>query len=144
MPRIVLDSTVLVSAFIAPHGAAAAVLGHVRAGRVDLILSEAILQETARVLLTSPHIRDRYHYPDSAVHVFCTGLAQLNRLLTDIPPVSGVCRDPNDDMVLACAVAAGATYLVARDKDLLALQQYIDIPIVTPEVFLTWLRSTLP
>lgn len=144
MPSIVLDSTVLVSAFIAPQGAAAAVLVQVRAGRVALTLSEAILQETARVLLTYPHIRDRYHYPDSAVHAFCEGLAQMNRLLTDFPVLSGICRDPDDDMVLACAVAAGATYLVARDKDLLDLQQYEGVAIVTPEAFLTWLRSTLP
>jgi putative PIN family toxin of toxin-antitoxin system len=144
MPSIVLDSTVLVSAFLAPQGAAAAVLTHVRAGRVELTLSEAILQETARVLLIYPHIRERYHYPDSAVHAFCTGLAQVNRLLTDFPPVSGVCRDPDDDMVLACAVAAWAQYLVTRDKDLLDLRQYEGIAIVTPEAFLTWLRSTLP
>src|SRR5262249_7057464 len=85
-PPIVLDSTVLVSAFLAPQGAAAAVLGQVRDGRVELALSEAILQETARVLLTYPHIRERYHYPDSAVHAFCEGLAQVNRLLTDFPP----------------------------------------------------------
>jgi putative PIN family toxin of toxin-antitoxin system len=144
MPRIVLDSTVLVSAFLAPQGAAAAVLGQVRAGRVALTLSEAILAETARVLLTAPHIRARYHYPDSAVQAFCTGLAQVNRLLTDFPPVSGVCRDPDDDMVLACAVAAQAQYLVTRDKDLLDLQQYAGIAIVTPEALLTWVRSTLP
>ena len=62
----------------------------------------------------------------------------MHRLLTDVPPVSGVCRDPDDDMVLACAVAAGATYLVARDKDLLDMQQYEGIAIVTPEAFLTW------
>jgi predicted nucleic acid-binding protein len=81
----------------------------VRDGRVELALSEAILQDTARVLLTYPHIRERYHYPDSAVHAFCEGLAQVNRLLTDFPPLSGICRDPDDDMVLACAVAAGAS-----------------------------------
>lgn len=47
-------------------------------------------------------------------------------------------------MVLACAVAAGAAYLVTRDKDLLVLQQYHGVTIVTPEAFLSWLRSTLP
>ena len=144
MPRIVLDSTVLVSAFLAPQGAAAAVLASVRAGRVALTVSESILAETARVLRTYPHIRQRYHYPDAAVQDFCEGLAEMHLLLTAFPPVSGVCRDPNDDMVLACAVAAEAAYLVTRDKDLLVLQQYEGIAMVTPEAFLTWLRSTLP
>ncbi len=141
---IVLDSTVLVSAFLAPHGAAAAVLAYARTGRVALAVSDAILVETARVLLTYPHIRERYHYPDTAVQDFCAGLSEIGALLTAFPPVSGVCRDPNDDMVLACAVAAGAAYLVTRDKDLLVLQHYEGIAIVTPEAFLTVLRSTLP
>ena len=141
MPSIVLDSTVLVSAFLAPQGAAATVLMHVRAGRVELALSEAVLQETARVLLTYPHIRERYDYPDSAVHAFCEGLAQMNRLLTDFPALSGICRDPDDDMVLACAMAAGVAYLVTRDKDLLVLQHYEGIAIVTPEAFLAFLRT---
>ena len=144
MPRIVSDSTVLVSAFLAPQGVAAAVLAQIRAGRAVLVLSDAILAETARVLLTYPHIRQRYHYPDTAVQEFCDGLAHVGEVRTDFPPLSGVCRDPNDDMVLACAVAAGAQYLVTRDNDLLVLQQYEGIVIVTPEAFLAWLRSTLP
>jgi predicted nucleic acid-binding protein len=39
--------------------------------------------------------------------------------------------------VPVCAVAAGATYLVTWDKDLLVLQRYEDVAIVTPEAWLT-------
>jgi len=141
MPRIVSDSTVLVSAFLAPQGAAAAVLAHVQAGRVPLVVSDTILAETARVLRTYPHIRQRYHYPDTAVQEFCDGLTQVGELMTDFPPLSGVCRDPDDDMVLACARAAAVQYLVTRDKDLLVLRQYEGI-IITPEAFLAMLRAT--
>ena len=117
-------------------------LEHVRTGRVSLAVSDAILAETARVLLTSPHIRQRYHYPDTAVQEFCDGLTQVGEWRTDVPPLHGVCRDPNDDMVLACALAAVAEYLVTRDKDLLVLRQYAGIAIVTPEAFLAVLRAT--
>ena len=141
MPRIVSDSTVLVSAFLAPQGAAAAVLAQVRAGRVALAVSDAILAETARVLLTSPHIRQRYHYPDTAVQEFCDGLTQVGEVMTDVPSLRGVCRDPNDDMVLACALAAAGEYLVTRDKDLLVLRQYEGIAILTPEALLTMPRT---
>ena len=144
MPRIVSDSTVLVSAFLAPQGAAAAVLAQVRAGRVALAVSDAILAETARVLLTSPHTRQRYHYPDTAVQEFCDGLTQVGEVMTDVPSLRGVCRDPNDDMVLACARAAAVQSLVTRDKDLLVLGQYEGIAIVTPEAFLALLRATPP
>jgi PIN domain len=78
------------------------------------------------------------------VEGFCARLGQAFTLLTAFLSVSSACRDPNDDMVLACAVAAEAQCLVTRDKDLLVLQQYESITIVTPEAFLEWLRSTLP
>jgi putative PIN family toxin of toxin-antitoxin system len=48
-----------------------------------------------------------------------------------------VCRDPNDDMILECAVAAGAQVIVSGDKDLLAMGSYRGIRIVTPAEFLT-------
>jgi putative PIN family toxin of toxin-antitoxin system len=144
MPTIVPDSTVLVSAFLAPHGAADRVLDAAMANQVQLAVSAAILAETRRVLLTYRRLRQRYTYTDDEVEGFYALLGQAFILLTAFPPVSGVCRDPNDDMVLACAVAASAQYLVTRDKDLLVLQQYQGIMIVTPEAFLTWLRSTLP
>jgi putative PIN family toxin of toxin-antitoxin system len=50
--------------------------------------------------------------------------------------LSGICRDPNDDMVLECAVRAGAKAIVTGDKDLLTLGEYEGIRIVTPRTFL--------
>jgi putative PIN family toxin of toxin-antitoxin system len=47
-----------------------------------------------------------------------------------------VCRDPNDDMILECAVLAGAQFIISGDKDLLALESYRGIRIVTPAEFL--------
>ena len=47
-----------------------------------------------------------------------------------------VCRDPNDDMVLECAVLAGAQAIVAGDKDLLTLGSYKQIRILTPAEYL--------
>jgi predicted nucleic acid-binding protein len=52
-----------------------------------------------------------------------------------------VVRDPNDDAILATAIAARADYLVSRDKDLLSLGEYDGIKIVSPEAFLQVLRT---
>lgn len=141
MPRIVLDSSVLVSAFLAKTGAAARVFDHALADRVRLVLSEAIIAETRNVLLTYARIRQRYPYTDDDAAGFCVRLGQAFTLLTAFPPVSGVCRDPTDDMVLACAVAADARYLVTRDKDLLVLRRYAGIDILPPETLLDLLRD---
>ena len=47
-----------------------------------------------------------------------------------IPPV--VIDDPDDDAVLACAVAATADLVVSGDPHLLKLEAYQGVPIVTP------------
>jgi uncharacterized protein len=142
MPKAVLDSTVLVSAFLAPQGVSSKLLDHAVRGAFQLYLTEAILQETHTVLLTRKHLRSRYTYTDEQVNEFCMllrGFAHLTTLPSSIPPIS---RDPNDDMVLACAAVSQAAYLVARDKDLLILQRYQETEIVTPEKFIGILRET--
>ena len=52
-------------------------------------------------------------------------------LLLPITPQQ-VSRDPDDDVLLACAVAARADLIVSGDDDVLALKQYRGIPIITP------------
>jgi predicted nucleic acid-binding protein len=44
-------------------------------------------------------------------------------------------------MILACAIAAHASYVVTRDRDLLSLGSYEAITIMTPEAFLGLLRA---
>ena len=68
-------------------------------------------------------------------------LRQAVFLVSNLPPLSGIVRDPNDDMILACAVAASASHVVTRDPDLLSLDTYEGITIVTPEAILALLRG---
>ena len=53
---------------------------------------------------------------------------------------SKVCRDPDDDAVLACAKAANADFIVSGDQDLLVLQAFEGIQIVTAAQALERLR----
>ena len=62
-------------------------------------------------------------YLEDAVHIQITG------------KIAGVCRDPNDDMVIECAVEAGATVIVTGDKDLLSLRKYRGIRMLTAREF---------
>lgn len=48
----------------------------------------------------------------------------------------GVCRDANDDVIIECAVMAGADIIVTGDKDLLAIRKYRRIRMITPREFL--------
>ena len=50
--------------------------------------------------------------------------------------LSGVCRDPKDDFILECAVTGSADIIVTGDKDLLSLNPYGAISILTPRQYL--------
>jgi putative PIN family toxin of toxin-antitoxin system len=48
-----------------------------------------------------------------------------------------ICRDPSDDMIVNCCLAAGADYLVSGDRDLLEIPEAaLPFRIVTPAAFL--------
>ena len=77
--------------------------------------------------------------PPEQVHAIIEGLraARIEPLPLAVLPVH--CRDPKDDMVLACALGAQAAYLVTGDADLLALDgdpALGRLRIVTPRQFL--------
>jgi putative PIN family toxin of toxin-antitoxin system len=142
MPKAVLDTGVLVSAVLNPAagGASFDLLRFAREKRYNLHLSRGIIEETARVLLTRRRIRDRYHYSDADVAEFCSDLLAVAVMETELPTIQ-VVRDPGDDMILACALAARADYLVSRDKDLLSIAEHSGTKIITPEAFLAILRD---
>lgn len=140
MPSAVLDSTVLVSAFLNPGGAADALVTQAKEGVFRLGLAEEILAETERVLLTTDRIRRRYAYPDASVVRYIRSLRLLFPLVAELPPLTGIVRDPHDDMIVACAIQAQVRHIVTRDDDLLSLGSYAGITMITPEEFLALLR----
>lgn len=142
MSRAVFDTTVLISAFLRPKGVSDELLDLASSAKFSLILSTPILDEMANKLLTSKRIRARYGYPDEDARRYMEKLEGLCELVDELPPIRGVVRDPNDDVVLATAVAAKAAYLVSRDKDLLDLGAYENITVITPEHFRGILRQS--
>jgi predicted nucleic acid-binding protein len=98
-----------------------------------------IIAETQRAL-HYPHIRQRYVYTDEEIDAYGVYLQTTFPLVTDLPLLAGVVRDPQDDMIVACAVAADVSHVVTRDRDLLSLGTYEGITIITPEAFLGLLR----
>lgn len=137
MPRAVLDSSVLVSAFLTPHGSVVRLLREPVRSRYGLVLSETILTETARVLLGKSRLRRYAAYVDSDVHDFVRWLLTHAEIVRDVPVLRVVADDPDDDAIIAAAVAGRADYLVTGDRaHLLPLGEYQGIRIILPQTFL--------
>jgi len=141
MAKAVLDTTVLVSALLNlnPGGVSYELLRFAKQGTFDLYISDEILEETAETL-RYPRLRDRYAYSDADIVAYCRDLALVGTIVSDLPVVQLV-RDPDGDKIIACALAAGAGFIVTRDKDLLSLGEYERIVMIKPEAFLHVLRA---
>jgi predicted nucleic acid-binding protein len=61
--------------------------------------------------------------------------------LIDVTIQIVACRDPNDDQLLALAVAGQATCIITGDADLLQLHPFQEIPILSPDAFLSALDA---
>jgi putative PIN family toxin of toxin-antitoxin system len=139
---VVVDTNVLVSALISPHGAAARLLRH--PVPYTLVTSAAILDELARVL-RYPRLARRYHLTSVLVQDYLATLA-TTALVAAVDPshraaARGVSPDPDDDKFLACALAATADAVVSRDRHLRGLGEFAGIPILTPEQLLAFLDA---
>lgn len=137
MPRAVLDSSVLVSAFLTPHGSVVRLLRDPLRSRYQLCLSEPILTETAEVLLFRPRLRKFAAYADKDVHDYIRWLLGQAEVVANVRELRAVAADPKDDPIVATAVAANADYLVTGDRaHLLPLGEYRGVRIISPRVFL--------
>jgi len=100
-----------------------------------LLTSEFILQEFEEKLILKGKV-EAAKAARTRAEIFA------NSIIVPIEPLpKPVCRDPDDDAILATAVAAGADLLVTGDKDLLVLSTFRGIPIVTPAECLARLRE---
>jgi putative PIN family toxin of toxin-antitoxin system len=126
--RAVADTNVVVSALLW-HGPPRQVLDRARTGQVELFTSAALLEELSDVLGRTK-IAARVKATGTEPHELVAGYAALARLIAPevVEPV--IAADPDDDMVLACAVAAHAQVIISGDKDLLALKEYRRIRVL--------------
>ncbi len=141
MLRVTPDVNVLVEGTISAVGPAGELLDAWGRGDIALVTCEEIITEYEEVM-GRPRIRDHYsHIGNETIAASAQALRQHSVFvtLTEIPRV--VKEDPDDDVVLACASAGRAEFVVSRDDRLLALQAYQGIPIVSTEAFARILRG---
>jgi putative PIN family toxin of toxin-antitoxin system len=133
--RVVLDTNVLVSAFVY-GGNPRRIVELVVSGEVEMSISEPLVQELQDVLL-----REQFDLNPQLVR---TALAELSAIAQSIVPQKHhtlIKEDPSDNLVLDCAVEAGAEYIVTGDRHLLRLKKCGKVRIVNPQQFVSAYRG---
>ncbi len=134
MPRVVLDTNVIVSGTLVDGGYAAKVLDAWRAGSFTLVISEAIIQEVKEVL-NDPKLCAAYGLSRAKIGRLINLLRRYSVVVPGELDLAVVERDPDDDKVIIAAVEGQARYIVSGDTDLVALKSYRGMRILTPKEF---------
>lgn len=138
--KIVIDTSVLVAAARSRQGASFALVRSLPDSRFQIALSVALYTEWQAVLTRPEHLPPGLRVEDVLAFLrYLTSIAHLQDVHYLWRPFL---RDPDDDMVLECAVASGSQYLITHNiRDFQRISELGVIPI-TPASFLDLLRSS--
>jgi putative PIN family toxin of toxin-antitoxin system len=129
--RCVFDTNVLVSSLLSPKSKPRSAFDRaLTAG--NILLCQSVFSEL-RGVLGRQHLR--HYFDDEEVELFLDALIE-DACWIEVSTEISACRDPKDDKFLSLAVSGGATHIVTGDKDLLVLDPFQGIRIVTPHNFL--------
>lgn len=140
--RIVIDTNVLVSAFLSPHGAPAHVFQEYEHGSFDLLVSEPILTEYQQAL-TYPKVQAHHQMSETEV---ARTIEEMKRGAIVVTPKSTVAldiSDKDDIKFFACAVAGAGEYIVSGDRLVQEVGAYRGVQVLSPSLFLTVLKESL-
>ncbi|MEA1053209.1 putative toxin-antitoxin system toxin component, PIN family [Lamprobacter modestohalophilus] len=127
--RIVADTNTVVSGLLW-KGTPRQIIQACRQRHISIVSSESLIAELAEVLARhkfTTKIKDAGLTASELVADY----SALTEQVYPAPLNRPVCRDPDDDAVLACALAGRVDVLVSGDDDLLTLKAFRGIPIIT-------------
>jgi putative PIN family toxin of toxin-antitoxin system len=143
--RIVIDTNVLVSTVLNPHDKPAAILDAVIDGDLSLIFSPAMLEEAIRVF-SYPKIQKILKQNRISFKEVKNFIDRLNKTAIIVPgqtKLDVIKDDPDDNIILACALEGKAHYIISGDQHLTSLKTYQTIKSVTPAVFLSQQKNAI-
>ncbi len=133
--RIVPDTNIVVSGLLW-RGQPRRILDAARDGIIELFTSPVLLEELEDVLSREKFAK-RLEAAQVTVRELVEGYSALANVIDAAPIEPVILADPDDDAVLACALAADAEIIVSGDSDLLDLKAHQDIRILTATEFLS-------
>jgi len=132
--KLVVDTNVLIAG-LAGEGVCRDIVKR-RLLAFELFTSQTLLDELAGKL------REKFHLNPDALPLLKI-YADEATIVKPKPLSEPVCRDPDDDEVLATALTANAEMILTGDKDLLVLKEFQGVKILSPRQFIEWMDGRL-
>ncbi len=127
--RVVFDTNVYIAAFVS-DGICARLVRRARRREFELFLCQIVNHEF------STKLKVKFHCTAKEIEQACILISEAaTAVLTEGVLPSPICRDLDEDLILACAETASAEYLVTGDKDLLVLKRHGRCNILSPRDF---------
>jgi uncharacterized protein len=136
----VLDTNIIVSSALAPHGISAHILSLLQEDMFRLVVSEAILAEY-QGSLSRREVQKRHQLTISEMRALIDDFRETAIVVEPEIHLDVVKNDPDDNKFIECAVAGRAEVIVTNDADLLAVESYQGVEILRPHAFLELLTG---
>lgn len=127
--KAVFDTNVLIAAFVT-EGICSKIFTRARKRQFRLLACPFIMGEFRRILVEK--LSASRSEADEAIKLASEAIVMI---VHPKQVITGVSRDPDDDNILACVLAANADCLVTGDHDLLDLHEFERTRIISPREF---------
>ncbi|MHB8069766.1 MAG: putative toxin-antitoxin system toxin component, PIN family [Desulfobaccales bacterium] len=135
MPKVVLDTNVIISGFTFVGGKPAAILDLVVSGAITNFVSAHIIDETRNILIR------KFSWKERKADNACLWLKAFSQVVNPKSRISIIHQDDPDNRILECALEARADFVITGDRHLLNVQIYQGIDILPPAAFLELLKE---
>lgn len=129
--RVVLDTNVLVSAFIHHRGNEWKILDLVRAGVIQLVMSKEILDEFQKVIA-----RGKFGFGSALIIEITALVIEIAEIIVSQSRLDIVPDDPSDNKFIECAIDGNVGYVISGDRHLLNIGTYRGVKILKAKDFL--------
>ena len=120
---VVFDTNILLSALFSQTGSPFRALALAKIGLIESVTCQEIMDEFAEKLLL------KFKFSEEKIQSALDEIISFSRLVEISRTLKAVPNDPDDDMVIECAVLGQATHVITGDRHLLSLINYQSIAI---------------
>ena len=132
-PIVGFDTNIVIPALLFPGGSPLLCVSMARNERIQSVTCQEILDEFSEKLIV------KFTLSEEKTEEIIEEVCQFSRIVRINQELALVSADPDDDMIIECAIAGKATHIITGDKHLLSLVEYQNIQIVKAKDFLDFL-----